>query len=160
MTTAGGPAHSSQYFAMVMSSAIPFICIAPSPTRAYAGRSGRANLAPIAYGTAQPIVASVPERVPRMLPRIRMWRAYQLVPEPESAVTMASGGSCGESSANTRSGLIGSAVTAPRASSTSHQRATFPSTVSRQDRSSLRTSSGSNASRVWRASPTRLTSNG
>ena len=33
---------------MVSNSAMPFICIAPSPTSAITGRSGWANLAPIA----------------------------------------------------------------------------------------------------------------
>ena len=37
---------------------------------------------------AGPIVASVPESAPRIPRRKRRWRAYQLVPEPESAVTM------------------------------------------------------------------------
>ena len=45
--------------------------MAPSPSNAIAGRSGCANFAPIAYGTALPIVASVPESDPRMSPRIR-----------------------------------------------------------------------------------------
>ena len=35
--------------------------MAPSPTRAITGRDGWANFAPIAYGTAQPMVASVPD---------------------------------------------------------------------------------------------------
>ena len=73
-TTNRGSSQSCQYFAIVISSANPFICIAPSPTRAYAGRSGCANLAPMAYGTAQPMVAKVPDRVARMSPRILMAR--------------------------------------------------------------------------------------
>ena len=40
--------HSRQYLAIVMSSAMLFICMAPSPTRAITGRSGWANLAAIA----------------------------------------------------------------------------------------------------------------
>lgn len=39
-TISRGSPHSGQYFAAVISSDIPFICIAPSPTRAMAGRSG------------------------------------------------------------------------------------------------------------------------
>ena len=43
-----GFAHWRQYFATVISSAMLFICIAPSPTSAMTGRSGWANLAAIA----------------------------------------------------------------------------------------------------------------
>jgi hypothetical protein len=44
-----------------MSSARPFICMAPSPAKTMTGRSGCANLAPMPYGTAGPMVASVPD---------------------------------------------------------------------------------------------------
>src|SRR3954451_21588952 len=114
---------------MVISSARPFICIAPSPTRAMAGRSGWANLAPIAYGTPGPMVASVPDNDPRMLPRIRRVRAYQLAAEPESAVTMALSGMREDSSHVMRIGLIGSAETMDSRSIVSHQRETLASTV-------------------------------
>jgi hypothetical protein len=40
-----GSDHSCQYFAMVMSTLLPFICMAPSPTIAINGRSGYANFA-------------------------------------------------------------------------------------------------------------------
>ena len=40
--------HSRQYFATVISSAMLFICMAPSPTNATTGRSGWANLAAMA----------------------------------------------------------------------------------------------------------------
>ena len=46
-TTSRGSLHSSQYRLMVISSARPFICIAPSPAKTTTGRSGWANLAPI-----------------------------------------------------------------------------------------------------------------
>ncbi len=46
-TMSRGSCHSDQYLATVISSAIPFICMAPSPTSARAGRPGWANLAPI-----------------------------------------------------------------------------------------------------------------
>ena len=65
-TTSRGSLQRSQYFLTVMSSAMPFICIAPSPTKAIAGRSGWANLAPMTYGTPGPIVARVPDSEPRM----------------------------------------------------------------------------------------------
>src|SRR5205823_1713575 len=55
--------HCRQYFATVISSAMLFICIAPSPTTAMTGRSGCANLAAIAYGTAAPIDAFAPAMV-------------------------------------------------------------------------------------------------
>lgn len=64
-TTRRGSAHCRQYLAMVMSSFIPFICIAPSPTKAIPGRSGCAHFAPMAYGTPGPMVASVPDSEPR-----------------------------------------------------------------------------------------------
>jgi hypothetical protein len=60
-TTRRGSLHRSQYFATVINSLSPFICIAPSPTRAMATRSGCANFAAIAYGTPAPIEASVPD---------------------------------------------------------------------------------------------------
>jgi hypothetical protein len=59
--TRRGSAHSRQYLATVTSSDRPFICIAPSPTSATHGRSGWANLAAIAYGTAQPMVSRLPD---------------------------------------------------------------------------------------------------
>ena len=43
-----GVAQSFQYLETVISSAMLFICMAPSPTRAMIGRSGWANLAAIA----------------------------------------------------------------------------------------------------------------
>src|SRR3979411_656830 len=52
-----GSAQRFQYFWTVISSAMLFICMAPSPTSAITGRSGYANLAPTAEGTAAPIDA-------------------------------------------------------------------------------------------------------
>ena len=43
-----GSGHCRQYFATVISSAMLFICIAPSPTIAITGRTGYANFAAIA----------------------------------------------------------------------------------------------------------------
>ena len=40
-----GSLHSFQYLATVMQAFSPFICIAPSPVRAIATRSGKQNLA-------------------------------------------------------------------------------------------------------------------
>src|SRR5690348_17750511 len=115
-----GSDHSFQYWPMVMSSLLPFICIAPSPTRAMATRSGNANLAAITYGTPGPIVASPPESEAIMPSRIFRSRAYQLAEEPESDERMQLSGSRDESSQNTRSGLIGSAAAIARDSSTCH----------------------------------------
>ncbi len=72
-----------------MSSAMLFICIAPSPTSAMTGRSGCANLAAIAYGTAAPMEARPPESEHIMPDRIFRSRAYQLAQEPESEVMIA-----------------------------------------------------------------------
>src|SRR3954470_2417105 len=94
---------------MVSSSARLFICIAPSPTNAMTGRSGWAYLAPIAYGTAAPLVARVPASDPRPPARNFRSRAYQLAAEPESEVTIALSGRRGFSSQNNSIGLIGSA---------------------------------------------------
>ncbi|CAM5713542.1 hypothetical protein SALBM135S_05002 [Streptomyces alboniger] len=159
-TTSRGSLHRFQYLEMVMSSAMPFICIAPSPTMAMAGRSGWANLAPMTYGTPGPMVASVPESDPRMEPRMRRWRAYQLAAEPESAARMTSSGSSSSSACTTYSGLTGSASTAARRCMTSHQRAVSFSIFLRQAPCFFRLSCGSRALRVSRASPVRLTSKG
>src|SRR5256885_4350067 len=93
-----------QYFATVINSFMPFIWNAPSPTSAITGRSGYANLAPIAYGTPEPIVAKPPECEAIMPRRIFRSRAYQLVPDPESLVRMQRSGRRGDSSQNTRCG--------------------------------------------------------
>src|SRR3954452_19041064 len=122
---------------MVKSSANPFICMAPSPTNAIAGRSGWANLAPIAYGTAGPIVAKVPDKDPLAPLGNRRHLAYQFVDDPESAVTMALLGSCSDSSHTTRIGFTGVAVNIACRSMVSHHRLTFFSTCSRQERSSV-----------------------
>src|SRR5204862_484213 len=111
----------SRYLAIVISSFIPFIWKAPSPTSAKTGRSGCANLAAIAYGTPGPIVASVPESDPIIPFRILMSRAYQLAAEPESEVRIAPSGSRFESSKKTRCGLVGSASSSARRSIRSPQ---------------------------------------
>ncbi len=56
-----GSRQERQYFAAVISSAMLFICMAPSPTSAITGRSGWAYLAASASGTAAPIEARPPE---------------------------------------------------------------------------------------------------
>ena len=56
------------------------------------------------------MVASVPDSDPRMPSRNRMQRAYQLVDEPESAVTIALSGRRSDSSQATRMGFTGLAV--------------------------------------------------
>jgi hypothetical protein len=145
---------------MSISALMPIICIAPSPTNAITGRSGNANFAPSAYGTAQPIVASVPLIAAFIPARSFRWRAHQLAAVPESAVVMQPSGRSGESSWNTRCGLIGSPGSIARSSSTRQPRSTQPSTSSRHDRSAFRSSSGSSARSVWVASPTRFTSIG
>ena len=125
---------------------MPFICMAPSPSKAMAGRSGWANLAPMAYGTPGPMVASVPDSEPRCSVAVNFrCRAYQLAADPESDETMALAGSRSESSQNSRWGLtipsLSLSVMAWRCM-VSHQPDTLASTVSRQDRSSLRVSNG------------------
>ncbi|CAM5649063.1 hypothetical protein SANTM175S_02662 [Streptomyces antimycoticus] len=159
-TISRGSRHSDQYLAAVMSSAMPFICMAPSPTMASAGRSGWANLAPMTYGTPGPMVARVPDSEPRMDPRMRRWRAYQFAAEPESAARITSWGSRASRAWTTYSGLMGSASTAARRSMTCHQRAVSFSIFLRHDPCFLRFSWGSSARSVSRASPTRLTSKG
>ena len=134
--------------------------MAPSPVSAIAGRSGWANLAPIAYGTAAPIVASVPDSEPRTAPRIFRNRAYQFATEPESAATIAFGGSRSESSQTIRIGLTGLASSIAWRSIVPHHATTFSSIVSRHARSVGPDSSGSSARSVAAASPTRLTSVG
>src|SRR5579875_3344807 len=106
------------------------------------------------------MVARLPDSEPRMLPRNLNWRAYQLADDPESAVMIALSGSLGDRSANSFIGLIGSADTSASIAMVSHQRATFFSIFSRQDRSDLRSIIGISARSVAAASPTRLTSLG
>ncbi len=87
-------------------------------------------------------------------------RPYQLATEPLSAVTMQFSGRRGDSSQNTRCGLIGSAESMARASSTFHQSSTFDLIVSRQPVSVFCSSSGSSACSVSALSPTRFSSIG
>jgi hypothetical protein len=105
-------------------------------------------------------VASVPDKVAIMPRRILRLRANQLATLPESALMMALSGSRGDSSHSTRCGLIGSASESERSSTTCHHSSTLRSVSSRQERSSLRFSSGSSARRESALSPTRLTSIG
>ncbi len=105
----------------MISSFIPFICIAPSPVIAIATRSGYANFAAMAYGTAEPIVASPPESdhfIPR---RIVRCRADQFVEVPASALRTQFAGSRASSATKTSSGLIPSipAISARRSSTRS-----------------------------------------
>ena len=75
----------------------------------FPGRSGWAHFAPMTYGTAGPIVASVPDSEPRTEPRNLRCRAYQLAALPESAAMIALSGIRSESSWNILIGLVGSA---------------------------------------------------
>ncbi len=155
-----GSDQRSQYCEIVIRPLIPFICIAPSPTIAIAGRSGCVNFAAMAYGTPGPIVAKVPLKEQRMPSRILRSRAYQLADDPESHDTITRSGSRGDSSQKTRWGLSGSPSSMARSSTISHHSRTPSSTVSRHSRSALRSMSGNRAERVSRASPTRFTSIG
>src|ERR1700739_4732658 len=110
-----------------------FICMAPSPTNAMTGRSGWANLAAIAYGTAAPIDAKPPDREHIIPRRIFRSRAYQLAQEPESLVMIARSGNNGDNSHATRCGLTGFAPTCARASMSRHQAAIFFSICRRQE---------------------------
>jgi hypothetical protein len=74
-TTNRGSLHSREYFATVISSLTPFICMAPSPSSANTGRSGWA-------GSAPPIDSSVPDRLASMPGRTCRCRAYQAVTMP------------------------------------------------------------------------------
>ena len=134
--------------------------MAPSPISATTGRSGWANFAPIAYGTPAPIVASVPDRDPRIPRRIRSTLAYQLATDPESAVTIASSGRTCDISHTIRIGFTGSASTMLCRSTVSHQAATFSSILSRHSRSERGARSGRSARNVAPASATMLSSVG
>src|ERR1700710_61112 len=100
-----GLVHCFQYLATVISSAMLFICIAPSPTSATTARSGKANFAAMAYGTAAPIDASPPDSEHIMPRRALRSRAYQLAHEPESLETIALAGIRGDNSQTVRCGL-------------------------------------------------------
>src|SRR5207247_10922728 len=98
-----GSLHSFQYLAMVISVFRPFICIAPSPVRAIATRSGKQHLAAKAYGTAGPMLARLPEPLAIIPRRTFKSRAYQLAAVPLSADRMQLSGRRGLSSQKTRS---------------------------------------------------------
>ena len=119
-----GSVHCCQYLAMVISSAMPFICIAPSPTKAMPGRSGWAHFAPITYGTPGPMVARVPDSEPRTPAGNFRWRAYQLAADPESAAMIALAGMPLDSSQKIRIGLTGSASVIAVRCTVVHQLAT------------------------------------
>ena len=87
-------------------------------------------------------------------------RAYQLAVDPESAARMHLSGSRGDSSQNTRSGLIGSALVIARSSTSFHQSTISFSIFLRQLRSVFRLSSGASARSVSLLSPIRLISIG
>ena len=89
-----------------------------------------------------------------------MSRAYQLAVEPESAVRMQFSGSSGDSSQNTRCGLIGSAATIARSSSVFYQDETPSSIVLRHDVSVFCFSNGSSTRSVSALSPIMLYSMG
>jgi hypothetical protein len=138
----------------------PIICIVPSPTQEITGLSGWANFAPSTYVAPGPIVASVPETAAIMPSRSLRFRAHQFVAEPESPMTMQRSGRRRLSSLKTLIGFKGSAVCIPWFSRISHQRETWPSICSRQERSSLRRRYGMSALRVCLLSPITLISIG
>src|SRR6185437_9267975 len=115
----------------------PFICMAPSPVRAMATRSGKQNLAATEYGTAGPMVARLPLPEAIIPRRIFRSRPYQLAAVPESAERMQLSGNFGESSQNTRSGLIGLALFIARASMIFHQSRTHSAILFCHERSRL-----------------------
>jgi hypothetical protein len=143
-----------------MSSAMPLICIAPSPTKHSAGRDGCANFAAMAYGIAAPIEASPPEWALCMPDLSFRSRENQWTVEPVSHASIAPSGSRGESSQKTRRGLIGFASAIARFPSMRHQSATLFSTFWRHDRTVLVSTIRSSARSVVALSPTRLTSIG
>ena len=92
--------------------------------------------------------------------RILDERAHQFVAEPESAVRMQRSGSRALSSWRTSCGFSGSAASCARSATISHQVATLDSISWRQERSSLRSSSGVSARSVSLLSPVSPTSIG
>src|SRR6201993_3138982 len=110
--------------------------------QAMATRSGKANFAAMTYGTPGPIVARFPDSDPIMPSRNLRSRAYQLAVDPESAAMMQRSGSFGDSSQNTRSGLIGSAGVMARSSTSFHHSTISFSIFSRHERLVLRFNSG------------------
>jgi hypothetical protein len=106
------------------------------------------------------MVASVPDSEAIIPLRSRRSRANQLAAEPESLVMMQPSGRREDSSQKTRWGLTGLASTIARDSTSRHHSRTSPVMRSCQERSALRSSSGSSARRVSALSPTSGTSVG
>ena len=127
---------------------------------AIATRSGNANLAAIAYGTAGPIVAKLPDSEPFMPRRICRWRASQLVAVPASPLKTTSSGKRFDSSVKTSSGFSGSADTCDVDASIFAQASRFARIVLRHSASPFCFSNGNSASSVCLASPARFTSIG
>src|SRR4029078_9839260 len=92
--------------------------------------------------------ARVPEREPRAPSVNRRRLAYQLVDDPESAVTMALCGNRWDSSHTIRMGLAGLAESMLWRPSVSHQLETFFSTVVRHERSCVSFNNGISVSRA------------
>src|SRR5438132_1001846 len=78
------------------------------------------------------IVARLPESADIMARRIVISRAYELADDPESVVKIPLSGRRGDSSQNTRCGLMWLALFMARSLRTLHQAATFFSTCWRQ----------------------------
>ncbi len=160
-TTNRGSAQPCQYFATVISSLTPFICIAPSPIRATSGRSGWANFAARAYGMAPPIDSRVPDRLASIPGRTLTCRAYQAVVVPQSTASITSSGRRSLRVAKSSCGLTGWAACSASSRCDCRHAAVAPATVSRQ-----RVGPGpgpraaSSARRVGAASPVRFTSVG
>src|SRR5688500_12152016 len=106
-----------QYLLIVSSSEFPFICIAPSPAKAITNLSGYANFAAMAYGTAQPIVARLPDSDAIIPSRMFSSRAYQLASDPESAVMIHLSGRSGDNDQKTNCGFNGEASFSARTAS-------------------------------------------
>ena len=102
----------------VISSAMPFICMAPSPTNAITGRSGWANLAAERRAPPGPSWRACPTAI-RSCRRASEVAGVPVGGANQSAVTIASSGSRGESSRRAACGLTGSASTRSPAASMS-----------------------------------------
>ena len=105
-------------------------------------------------------MANVPDTEPRTPSVNRRHLAYQLVDDPESAVTMALCGNRWDSSHTMRMGLAGLADSMLWRSSVSHQSETLFSTVVRHERSCFSFSNGISVSRADAASATMFSSVG
>src|SRR5581483_4065116 len=131
----------------------------PSPVNATTWRLGNAICAPIAYGSAAAIEQFVPLNE-KFCPRRSLRRPAQVVTVPESPHRIASSAIASERCQATTCGFIGVSSLVPRSSISAHQSRMPLCACSRKLRSSPRSSSGTSAPSVARASPTSPTSAG